>query len=253
MSDLPFWIVEGGEPAESLAREDFLLHESASGPVLYLYRFDRPVVVLGYAQPSAEVDLAVCRLLGLPVLRRLTGGTGVLHEASLSLSLGLPASHPLAREIHGLYGAFVSVVEAVLREAGVEVRRWSPGDRSPRPRSPLCFEDHRGETLLWNGRKVLGCAQTRRREAVLIHGVLPLSLDPKKAAAVFRLDADRVRGAMAPLPLPPGTPPEGLGEALARSFGALLGGAPLRSDPPPLPSSFLAERRQDRRWVILEG
>lgn len=252
MPDLTLWIAEGEPPFPALSREERLLEEAASAPLLYLYRFGRRAVVLGYAQDAEEADLEACRRMGLPVLRRLTGGTGVLHEESLSLSLGLPAGHPLAAGVHGLYGSFVAVVEGVLSSLGLPVRRWRPDDGSPRRRSPLCFEDHRGETLLLDGRKVLGCAQTRRRFAVLVHGVLPLSLDPEAAAAVFRLDPARVRAAMAPLPLPAGLTPPALGERLAGAFGALLE-ANLRPCPPPPLSPALEARRRDRRWVILDG
>ncbi len=252
MSDLTLWTAAGEDPFTALNREERLLEEAASGPLLYLYRFGRPTVVLGYAQDEKEADLGACRRMGLPVLRRLTGGTGVLHEESLSLSLGLPAGHPLAASVHGLYGAFVSVVEGVLSSLGVPVRRWGPADGSPRRRSPLCFEDHLGETLLLDGRKVLGCAQTRRLRAVLVHGVLPLSLDAEAAAAVFRIDPQRVRAAMAPLPLPAGVSPRLLGERLAGAFGAFLGAGLRPLPPPPLPLA-LRERRRDRRWVIWEG
>ncbi|MGC8764172.1 MAG: lipoate--protein ligase family protein [Acidobacteriota bacterium] len=252
MAEPTLWIAEGEEPFCGLAREERLLEEAAAGPVLYLYRFRRPAVVLGYAQKAEEADLAACRRRGLPVLRRLTGGTGVLHEESLSLSLGLPAGHPLAEGVHALYGAFVSAVQSVLLSLGIPVRRWRPADGSPRRRSPLCFEDHLGETLLLDGRKVLGCAQTRRLRAVLVHGVLPLSLDPEAAADVFRVDPRRVRAAMAPLPLPAGTSPGLLGERLAAAFKTLLGEELCPAPPPPL-SPLLQARRGDRRWVILEG
>lgn len=252
VSHLTLWIAEGEDPFSALTREERLLEEAESGPCLYLYRFRRPAVVLGYAQSARQADLEACRRLGMPVLRRVTGGTGVLHEESLCLSLGLPVGNPLAAGVHGLYGTFVSVVEGVLSSWGVPVRRWHPADGSPRRRSPLCFEDHQGETLLLDGRKVLGCAQTRRLRACLVHGVLPLSLDAEAAAAVFRMDPLRVRNAMAPVPLPPGVSPLLLGERLAEAFGGILK-APLRPAPPPLLSPSLLERRRDPRWVILEG
>jgi len=103
---------EGGEPFEDLALEDLLLEEGSRGPILWTYAWPKPVLVLGYAQPSSDVDPAPCLRLGVPILRRITGGSAVLHEggSSLSLSLALPADHAWAQGIHALYGAFVSAV-----------------------------------------------------------------------------------------------------------------------------------------------
>ena len=44
-------------------------------------------------------------------------------------------------------------------------------------RSPICFEDQTSDTLLVDGKKVVGCAQTRRRQSVLIHAAVLLGLD----------------------------------------------------------------------------
>lgn len=152
-----------------------------------------PVVVLGYAQPPDDVDLEWCRDGGIPVLRRLTGGTGVIHQGDLGISLALPADHPWAEGIVGLYDRFLDVVEPALVELGGPVERLAEPRRGSRVRSPICFEDQLADTLVVDGRKAVGCSQTRRKGGVLIHAAVLLGLEPDLYARAFGVEAQRVR------------------------------------------------------------
>ena len=157
-----------------------------------------PAVVLGYAQPPHDVDLDWCRDQGIPVLRRLTGGTGVIHQGDLGVALSLPANHPWAEGIVGLYDRFLDVVEPALVELGSAVERIEEPRRGSRVRSPICFEDQLADTLIVNGRKAVGCSQTRRKGGVLIHAAVLLGLDADLYARIFGVDVHRVRDGLAP-------------------------------------------------------
>jgi lipoate-protein ligase A len=189
----------GGRPSVDLAFERRMLEMAADGVCCAaIYSWSRPVVVLGYAQDPEDVDLAWCREQGIPVLRRLTGGTGVIYDGDLAVSLALPQSHPWAKGVLGLYGRFLDSLEPALRDAGSAARRTSNPRRASRVRSPICFEDHLSDTLVIDGRKVVGCAQTRRGGAVLVHAAVLMGLDAELYARVFRVAADRALGGLAP-------------------------------------------------------
>ena len=72
-----------GTPEENLACDEVLLDLCERGGGDELLRFwalPQYFVVVGYAnKASTEVDLPLCRQLGIPVLRRCTGGGTVLH------------------------------------------------------------------------------------------------------------------------------------------------------------------------------
>jgi lipoate-protein ligase A len=248
---LRFWWRQGGDPFEDLALEEHVLEEARDGPLLWAYAWARPALVLGYAQASREVAGGPCRRLGVPIYRRITGGSAVLHEGgrTLSLSLALPADHPWGRGIHALYGSFVGAAAEALAGLGAPVRPWRPADGTPRPRSPICFEDHLAETLLVEGRKVLGCAQTRRRRSLLIHGALLFGLDVPFQARIFGVEPGRIESAMAALPERPGLTPEAGSRAVCRACARALGLAVSEEPPPALPPA-LAARRSDPKWVV---
>jgi len=210
------------DPASCLRLEEEILDRAAEGhPVLLLWTAPRPAVILGHGQPESDVDPEACRELGLPVLRRITGGTGVIHHGDLAVSLALPAGHPWARGIVALYSRFLDVLEGVLASHGARVERpGSPSHASPE-RSPLCFEDRLADTLLVDGRKAVGCAQARRAHAVLVHGAILMGLDPALYARVFRVEAGRVAAALGPAL--EGVAATGLFGPLASAFAEAVG------------------------------
>ncbi len=193
--------------------------------------------MLGYAQKEEEVDLEFCRAGDMPVLRRLTGGTGVIHRGDLGVGLALPEEHPWAKGIVGLYGRFLDVLEPALRSLGSEVSRLAEPAHASRVRSPICFLDQLSDTLVVDGRKVVGCAQTRRGGAVLIHAAILLGLDVELYARVFCIEEDAVRAGLAPAL--PGADWRLVGDAIAEGLAEALGLEARRMPLEALPDRYL--------------
>jgi len=188
-----------GPPSHDLAFEADMLTMAADGRCSALVAsWSGPVVVLGYAQPPKDVDLGMCQERGIPVLRRLSGGTGVIHREDLTVALALPSDHPWAKGIVSLYDRFLAVLEPALTEVGSRARRIAEPRRASRVRSPICFEDQLADTLVVDGRKAVGCSQTRRGGGVLIHAAVLLGLDVDLYSKIFNVDVKRVRRALAP-------------------------------------------------------
>jgi lipoate-protein ligase A len=237
-----------GDPAADLAQEEALVRRAAiDGPALLLYGWNRPVLVLGYGQDPATVDRAACGALGVPVLRRITGGTGVLHGEDLAASLILPPEHPWAPSIPGLYLRFLTAIDQALSGLGISLQRPPPPPGPRGARSPICFEDDRGETLWTAGRKSVGCAQARRRDGVLIHGMILRGVDATLQAAVYGTDPSRILDALGAVATPP--PPRAvMADAVTDAIASALGLAPVAVDAPGLPED-LRTRYSDPRWA----
>lgn len=237
-----------GRPRADLAFEEDALAAAARGrATLLAYRWRTPVLVLGYAQEAASVDLAACARHRIPVLRRISGGTGVLHHHALSLSLALPLVHPWACSIGALYDGFVESLRAALAELGHPLERGRGHKTAAGGRSPLCFEDRLTESLLWRGRKVLGCAQARRKAAALVHGTLLFGLDAALQAELYGVPEARVRGAIGALPAAAG--PDAVADAAAGRLALFAGLALERAPRPPVPSAAALSRYDTSRWA----
>lgn len=224
---LDTWISIPGDPLSDLALEAQMLDRAQ--PAILCYSWPSPTLVLGYGQRVSDIDLDYCRSRSIPVLRRRTGGTGVVHHRDLSLSLVLPADHPWAGGIMALYDRFLEILERGLAEAGGQLERRKDPPPGARDRSPICFEDQLADTLLRNGKKVVGCAQLRRKRAVLIHAAISLHLDVENYASIFGVSAERIRRGLDEAL--PGADPMELAEPLCRNLAAALGLDPvIRTD-----------------------
>ena len=222
------------------------MERAAEGRIsVFLASWEEPAVVLGYAQKEEEVDLEFCRAERMSVLRRLTGGTGVIHRGDLGVGVALPAEHPWAKGIVGLYGRFLDVLEPALRSLGSEVSRLAEPAHASRVRSPICFLDQLSDTLVVDGRKVVGCAQTRRGGAVLIHAAILLGLDVELYARVFGIEEDALRAGLAPAL--PGADWRQVGDAVVDGLCEALGLEARRMPLEALPDRYLAPYRT-RRW-----
>ena len=163
---------------------------------LRFYAWEPACLSLGYAQPVAEVDFERLQDRGWQAVRRLTGGRAILHTDEVTYSVAVPEDDP--RVVGGVLESYRRLSEGLLtglRLLGVDVRADRKASRSPSVKGPVCFEVPSDYEITYQGRKLLGSAQTRRGGVVLQHGALPLYGDLSRIcdALVFEDEAARER------------------------------------------------------------
>ncbi|MBI2565427.1 MAG: hypothetical protein HYV63_00160 [Candidatus Schekmanbacteria bacterium] len=211
MPELLRWFVGGGDrPSDDLSFESLLLAgAAASGPTVFTYHWRSPALVLGYGQSSAAFAENACRELGIPIVRRVSGGLAVLNEGSPAVSLVIPGAHPWAEGIVRLYQRFQAALLAVLSpwcpdltpDASPATPAARAASQTERP-SLICFEGRGPDGLSSGGRKVVGGAQARRRYGALVHAVLQTRCNARLQARVFGVSAARIAATMTTLPAP---------------------------------------------------
>jgi lipoate-protein ligase A len=160
------------EGAWNMAVDEALLEWSAEQGVCAwrFYGWREPTLSLGYFQHDHDrfqhKPSAKC-----PVVRRLTGGGAIVHDAELTYSFVAPAGHPLAARRDDLYlRVHTSLIEA-LAELGIHATTGFSANRpSADPEPFLCFQRRTPTDVLLGAAKIAGSAQRRRRGAVLQHG-----------------------------------------------------------------------------------
>lgn len=158
-------------PEQQLACDEALLNladRNVVGPSLRLWRFDRPVVVLGRSsRVSQEVRRDYCRSHGIPWLRRCSGGAAIVGGPGClmySAVVGLD-DRP---ELRGVDRAHHFVMSRVLQA----IRHQQPE------------ADWQGICdLTWKGRKFSGNSLRIARHHLLYHGTVLLRVEPADLAA----------------------------------------------------------------------
>lgn len=142
---------------------------------LHFYRRRPPAVTLGYSlDATAAVDLGYCRMKGIDVVRRLSGG-GAIYTDERQLVYSLTTK-----------GVLPSSVEASLRLVCTALVKAISSLGTEAVFSPV-------NDVLVGGRKVSGSAQMRKWGVVLQHGTLLVDADPEQMFRALRVPDDKLK------------------------------------------------------------
>ncbi len=155
---------------------------------LRLYRWVRPTLSLGRNEPAAGVyDFARAEGMGIDVVRRPTGGRGVLHDAELTYAVVAPVA--AVGRLRAAYTAVHAGLAAGLRSLGADARLGAGVAPGP-PRAGACFDATAGGEVVAGGRKLTGSAQARIGRAMLQHGSVLIDGTQELARDLCRQPAD---------------------------------------------------------------
>lgn len=229
----PEWrliLEDGPEPGAwnmALDRAIQLAHTcDEAPPTLRLYSWERPTITLGRFQRVDGVDLAACATAGVDVVRRFTGGRGVLHDDELTYSVVAGLNDGVPRGVAASYRHLCAPLRAAYEELGV------PAQLTSRPRgdagSSACYLHATHADLSVGVAKLSGSAQVWSGDTVLQHGSFTRTRDVAREAELFRLSAEeaaRLAAVTATLSDILGTAPsrERIAEAVVMGFERELG------------------------------
>ncbi|HET9015348.1 MAG TPA: hypothetical protein VFN57_07115 [Thermomicrobiaceae bacterium] len=182
-----------GTGVEQAALTESLLHSVATGahPLVRVYSWVEPTVFIGVGEPAADVDRGRCEALGVPIVRRLSGGTAVLHGREwISVELiARSGTAPVPSDVLGAYRAFAEPIATALSRLGIVTRRVGIEEARAHAVEPAvaaaCFAGLAPYELTGHGRKLVGLAQVRKRDAVILHAAVGLRFDAEALAAVL--------------------------------------------------------------------
>lgn len=228
----------GGDPLTNLALEEAILHWAyETGDTVYRIWINRPAVVIGVStDPEEEVDLALAGELGIPVLRRFSGGGAVYHDmGNINISVYWPRR---IMDITWIYREGTGLIRSVLSRLGLESRVENMSD------------------VVVKGYKVSGSSAWIGR-ATLFHATLLVDSDIELLRRVTRPRWDLVRsGRVTPAKYNPMNISSFIDIDVDRAVEAILGvigGARQR-----LPSRILTmaselRRRYEEGGALIQG
>jgi lipoate---protein ligase len=151
--------------------------------MLRFYRWQRPTLSLGYHQrayPEAWNQVTWQGEL-LPIVRRPTGGRGVLHQGDLTYAVITSGLAPGRRESYEQICQFL--IEGFGR-LGLGLR-YGAGGRGYIHQADCFGTATAADLVLPDGSKLIGSAQLRRDGAILQHGSIRLNPNEALYQAVF--------------------------------------------------------------------
>jgi len=170
-----------------------------AGATLRLYSWEPPAVSIGYAQDVAqELNYEACQAKGLKVVRRPTGGRGILHQRELTYSIIAPRAWFPEGGVLATYRFIAQGLIQGLRHLGVReciVAYRTKANRQRTPRPTACFMAPSWYEITVGGKKLIGSAQRRLGPSLLQQGSILLDIDYDLLVEVFYQDhkADKMQ------------------------------------------------------------
>jgi len=178
VSNCATWrLIDSGvtDPAYTMAVDEALLLkkvQSKSDPsvpeaTLHLYSRDPPAVSLGYFQKVGdEIRVDMCEELGVQVLRRGSGG-GAIYTDRDQVIYGLVISGDTLGTIRDSFKVISRGVIETLNLFGLRAELSGLND------------------ITIAGKKISGCAQTRKNNVILQHGTFLIDLDRTRITEIL--------------------------------------------------------------------
>jgi len=139
---------------------------------LRFYTWEKPSFSIGAFQTLEDDWIASLEAQKIDIVRRMTGGRGLLHEHELTYSL--IASHKNPLFLGGIKGTFQGIgrgLLAGLKEIGLEAALHAPPRKTPlEAKNTLCFDAVSWYEITAQGKKLIGSAQRRWKKHFLQHG-----------------------------------------------------------------------------------
>jgi lipoate-protein ligase A len=176
-------ITKGNAAARNMAIDRAVLEAHSKNkvpPTVRFYTWSPPAISIGYFQGlDEEVDLGICKRLGIDYVRRITGGGAVFHENELTYSIVISESHPeIPKNILDSYARICGAVMKGLTNIGIESRYMPIND------------------IIVNKKKISGNAQTRKLKTVLQHGTVLTDVDVDKMFSVLKVPNEKIKDKM---------------------------------------------------------
>lgn len=195
-----WYILDTGyhDAATNMAIDEALLQFHAEGiiqPTLRFYGWKNPSLTLGHFQKAEKaIDFDAVKKHGCDFVRRLTGGSAVLHDDEITYSIIVSEEHPkIPSSINEAYYVLSKGLLEGYQLLGVNAEFAVPEEEAKRQRSDVCFEQPAIYEMLVDGKKISGNAQTRKNGVLLQHGSIPMSFDLDMLFDLFNYPNKKVK------------------------------------------------------------
>jgi len=172
-------ILGEGTPQYCMALDEALMelrNENQTGNVIRLYVFNPSSVTIGYFQKIEEtIDMKYADELGIPIVRRITGGGAVYHDQLGEITYSVISDiTDFSLDIQQSYKDICRGIVNALEDFGLKGEFVPVND------------------VVIGKRKISGSAQTRKNRSLLQHGTFMYNTDIGKIGRLFKVPKEKL-------------------------------------------------------------
>jgi lipoate-protein ligase A len=170
-----------GSAEENMRFDEKLLEtlQPQDRPILHLYDWALPSATYGYfIRPEKHLDLSKLNRFSLDIARRPTGGGIVFHVWDLAFSFLMPAGHPqfsltTLQNYQFVNRAVLDTVQSYFSLQPELIKEDAPSMGADCQN--FCMAKPTQYDVVYQGMKIAGAAQRRRRQGYLHQGTISLA------------------------------------------------------------------------------
>ena len=158
-------------------------------PIFRLYGWKPACVSLGRNQGQEFLDKNLICKKNLDVVTRLTGGRALLHDKEVTYSIVCPQKFlQNGQSVMSSYKEISQILIEAFLELGISL---TLGGDSVHTKHDYCMLVSTGADLNYNGKKLVGSAQCRKKGYILQHGSILFDYDKNLLEEVFLEQVDK--------------------------------------------------------------
>ena len=165
-----------------------LSQKGAPNPTLRFYTWSSPAFSFGYFQDIAsEVDVEACRVGGIELVKRMTGGGTVVHGWDLTYTLTLPR-HTGEKRISETYRCIGQSLVKAFEKLGLPAACHAVDTDVLQASQNICLTNPADYDVMCDGKKLAGVSVRRNRNGMMFQGYISLNMPP--ASILRRVSKD---------------------------------------------------------------
>lgn len=168
---------------------DFAVNNSEKEPIIRFYGWKPKCVSLGRNQAEESVNLKFIKSNNIDIVRRITGGRGLLHDDELTYSFICPYGFlSNGDSVTGSYKEISSAIILGFSELGIDLNIGEK--KKGKNNFEYCMSLATGADLCFKDKKLIGSAQFRKENYILQHGSILFSYDKNLIEKIFNEKID---------------------------------------------------------------
>ncbi len=168
---------------------DIAITEKINEPILRLYGWSPSCVSLGRNQTAESINIEYCKKNNIDIVKRLTGGRGLLHDQELTYAFICPET--LLECNNSVIASYKEISGALIegfKEAGIILT--FPENKKANTKFDYCMSISTGADLSYDDKKLIGSAQLRKHSYILQHGSILFDYNPQTIKEIFNENID---------------------------------------------------------------
>ena len=163
---------------------DDAIEKQTQEPILRFYGWKPACVSLGRNQQEEHINIDFCKKNNIDIVKRVTGGRGLLHDNEVTYSFVCPVEFlDCGESVIKSYKEISSAIILGLKNLGIETELGNKKQKSAS--FDYCMSLSTGADLCYEGKKLVGSAQFRKQNYILQHGSILFNYDKEIVENIF--------------------------------------------------------------------